>query len=101
MNTSKNLYVFILAYAFMLFGECNSILARHLADKMYELQSILPVLMMMQNYHKYFSLWNFYTEISQNTSNLTFFSKEKEKMEYQLFIQVYFVIYIYMAFINL
>ena len=41
MNTSKNLYVFILAYAFMLFGECNSILARHLADKMYELQSIL------------------------------------------------------------
>lgn len=56
MNTSKNLYVFILTYAFMLFGECNSILARHLADKMYELQSILPVLMMMQNYHKYFSL---------------------------------------------
>ena len=101
MNTSKNLYVFILAYAFMLLGECNSILARHLADKMYELQSILPVLMMMQNYYKYFSLWHFYTEISQNTSNLTFFSKEKEKMEYQLFIQVYFVIYIYMAFINL
>lgn len=54
MNTSKNLYVFILANAFMLFGECNSILARHLADKMYELQSILPVLMMMQNYNKYF-----------------------------------------------
>ena len=26
---------------------------------------------------------------------------QKEKMEYQLFIQVYFVIYIYMAFINL
>ena len=72
MNTSKNLYVFILAYAFMLFGECNSILARHLADKMYELQSILPVLMMMQNYHKYFSLWHFYTEISQNTSKFNF-----------------------------
>lgn len=43
-----------------------------LADKMYELQSILPVLMMMQNYHKYYSLWHFYTEISQNTSKFNF-----------------------------
>lgn len=68
----EELVCVILAYAFMLFGECNSILARHLADKMYELQSILPVLMMMQNYHKYFSLWNFYTEISQNTSKFNF-----------------------------
>ena len=53
MNTSKNLYVFILAYVFMLLGECNSILARHLADKMYELQSILQNSLFISPYKPY------------------------------------------------
>ena len=45
--------------------------------------------MMMQNYHKYFSLWLFILKSVKTPQNLTSFSNEKEKMEYQLFIQVY------------